>query len=90
MELTPEQREREKAFIDNPLRWPLLRLPVKNRQERGEHGFPKLGRITCGMSWDTDERTVYIGSMYDPITEDTERVTYPSTDALLDAGWVID
>lgn len=90
MELTQEQREREKQMIDNPMRWPLLRLPLKNHQQREAHGWPTLGRLATGMSWPSEERTVYVGPIYDPITKDTECLTFANTDALLDAGWVVD
>lgn len=87
MQTTTDQRERTKAMIDDPMRWPMLVLPLKNPERRQPGGWPLLGSLRTGMSWQDSTRVVYIGTMYEPGSE-TE--TYETTDALLDAGWIVD
>lgn len=87
MNLTPEQRQKEKEFIDNPMGWPMLVLPVKRYNGSGA---PELGRMHTGMAWRSAERTVYLATIYEKVTDETERVVYENTDALLDAGWIVD
>jgi len=91
--LTAERRTREKAMIDDPMKWPLLVLPMKNLEERDKTGFPPIGFLRAGMEWDTTERVLHLGSIHtigDTKADHTNTITFKDTDALLDAGWVVD
>lgn len=87
-DLETQERERNRAMIEDPMSWPLLVLPMKNSRVPDEDGFPRLGYITAGMtSHEGTERVIHLGPMYAP---NGETEAYQDVDALLDAGWVVD
>lgn len=88
-----ERRKRDKAMIDDPQRWPHLRLPLKNPSRyNGERHAQAFGYLMAGMDWSSHERVVYHGTIFDPPAgaEASHCEHYEDTDALLDAGWKVD
>lgn len=76
--ISVDRREREKAMMSDPTRWPLRpTLPVKQRLAPGVQGFPAVGTLTEGEGFTV---TKWNG----------ERLQFPDVEALLDAGWVVD
>lgn len=81
----PEQRDREKRMMNNPLDWPMWPyLPLKriNTHE------PSCGYILAQHGRET---TVYLANIFDrgwkgPI----DFKEYESFDAIIDDGWVVD
>jgi hypothetical protein len=87
---TPERRALDKERIDDPLSWPMMRLPVKN-PGRYNTDKPHMGYLFTGSEWGTEWRTITLANVFTD-GEDTPPRTeeYESTDAMLDAGWTID
>jgi hypothetical protein len=79
--------KRDVEMIDDPMRWPQMRLPVKN-PDRYNTDKPSLGWLFAGMEWEGRERVVHLGNVFDAAASGEER--YQDTWALVDAGWVVD
>lgn len=79
--------ERDREIINNPMRWPQMRLPMKN-PKRYNTDRPSLGWLFAGMEWQDDERTVHLGNIFDKGAAGTE--VYRDTEEMLDDGWTVD
>ena len=84
----PRGGDRDRRMINDPMGWPQLRLPVKNPGRYDSDVDNAFGVLDTGMAWPDERRIVHVGNLYLPLGEKTEE--YESTDALLDAGWVVD
>lgn len=83
---TPTELLREKAMMQTPANWPwAFRLPVKRMKPAKPGDLPfETGLINVG-----DLLTVHIDrETAGPHTPSS--ITYASTDAILDDGWVVD
>lgn len=75
-------KEEEVAMMQNPMRWPQMVLPVKR-------SFDDVG-ILLGQ-----KPTVYLINMWElsgPLSklEEGPKNEYPSYDAIVEDGWVVD
>ena len=86
------QRDRNLAMMRNPREWPYWpALPVKRLPAGG--GWPECGIIVeAGGPFVAGGPTVYMVNIHapEPITPETARHTYPSFEALVADGWVVD
>ena len=82
----PSRFERDREMVNNPMGWPQMRLPMKN-PGRYNTEQSNLGWLFTGMEWPSAERTVYIGNIFG---ESHDEEQYQDTEAMLDAGWVVD
>jgi hypothetical protein len=80
--------ERDREMIENPMRWPNIRLPLKNPSRYDTDIDRAFGVLVTGMTWPSEKRAVHIGNLFMPLGDETEE--YENVDALLDAGWVVD
>lgn len=71
------------AMLRSTQCWPKPILPVKNRREQVD-GWPKLGLVAMPG----EPVTIWIGTLFTGPTG--EKVTYPTVEAAMAAGWVVD
>jgi hypothetical protein len=86
---TATRRAQDREMIEDPLRWPQLRLPLKNparyNTERPAFGFLE----PVGATWGDDpRRPLYLGNIFSGPDGHTD--WYDDVDALLDDGWTVD
>ena len=78
----------DRDMILTPTEWPMFYLPLKRRMPEG--GFPEIALL---RSASTDPEAIRIVeknmSLYGPLGT-VETLTYPTVDALLADGWVVD
>lgn len=85
----PPHEALDRALIDDPMKWPLLILPMRNSSDKDTTGLPRLGYLATGMMWPDEKRVMFLGTIYDK-PSDCEKVVFENTDALLEAGWRVD
>jgi hypothetical protein len=80
--------------MSTPREWPNLVLPVKNRKEKQDGGFPLLG-VMFDSPDEKTRLTVFLIGMYQlhehkGDLKDIPRREYTSYDEIVQAGWVVD
>jgi hypothetical protein len=81
---------RDKQMILNPMRWPLLCLPLKKANPMQEGNCAYFAPPISAQKISEDEAiTIRIGTIYDNIEACPEK-TYENVDALLADGWRVD
>lgn len=87
-------RAEEIEFMSSPEKWPhTVVLPVKRERGRGE--FPETGYLrqtSMTTPAPAPEPVIYLGTIFDRVAKDKVVTTkhYPSIEAMVDDGWVVD
>jgi hypothetical protein len=82
--------EKSRRFMANPMQWPGLALPVKNKQRRGPGNFPEMGVML------SERPTVYLVDLFElskyngKKVEDIPHKDYDDLQGVVDDGWVVD
>ena len=74
---------REIDFIKNPSEWPNIVLPMKKWHDDD---------LICGIIFSSMLTTVFLSNMFDipKRLEDMKKVEYPTVEAMVADGWVVD
>ena len=86
--LTNEEHERHRKMILDPMKWPVMWLPLKRHREGGGYDVAVLGTATKD---EKQELNIFINlTIFGSEVGDVEEKTYTDVDALLDDGWIVD